>query len=50
MARSVAIDQAAVKVQVLFASGRSKTRARLLPGAEWAPAKKLSYVDPRMWR
>jgi hypothetical protein len=42
LARSVSAEQATVKVQIIYASGRVKGRGRLLPGTEWAPTKKLS--------
>jgi hypothetical protein len=42
VARSVSTEQATVKVQIVYASGRVLGRGRLLPGAEWAPTKKLA--------
>lgn len=42
VAKSVGEEQAAVKVEILYASGKVKGRGRLQPGAEWAPTKKLS--------
>jgi hypothetical protein len=42
VAKSVGTEQAAVKVEILYASGKVKGRGRLQPGAEWAPTKKLS--------
>jgi hypothetical protein len=42
LAKSVSAEQATLKVEILYASGRVKGRGRLLPAAEWAPTKKLS--------
>jgi hypothetical protein len=42
VARSVGEEKAAVKVEILYASGKVKGRGRLKPGAEWAPTKKLA--------
>jgi hypothetical protein len=41
-ARSVSADRGALRVQVLYASGKKKSPRRVRPGAEWAPTRKLS--------
>jgi hypothetical protein len=41
-AKSVGEEKAAVKVEIVYASGKVKGRGRLQPGADWAPTKKLS--------
>ena len=44
-ARSVSADQGALRVQVLYASGKKKSPRRVRPGAEWAPTRKLSLAQ-----
>jgi hypothetical protein len=39
------VDAAALKVEILYASGKVKGRGRLKPAAEWAPTKKLSLAQ-----
>jgi hypothetical protein len=47
VARSVAEEQAVVKVQVLYADGRKKATGRVKPATEWAPTRKLSLAQGR---
>lgn len=47
VARSVADEQAVLKVQVLYANGRKKATGRVKPAAEWAPTRKLSLAQGR---
>jgi hypothetical protein len=47
VARSVAEQQAVLKVQVLYADGRKKATGRVKPAAEWAPTRKLSLAQGR---
>jgi hypothetical protein len=47
LARSVSVDPSELKVQVVYASGRTKTTGRIKPAAEWAPTRKLSLAQGR---
>jgi hypothetical protein len=44
-ARSVSAEQGALRVQVLYASGKKKSPRRVRPGAGWAPTRKLSLAQ-----
>lgn len=44
-ARSVSAGQGALRVQVLYASGKKKSPRRVRPGAAWAPTRKLSLAQ-----
>lgn len=46
-ARSVSTDQAVLKVEVVYADGRSKKAGRLKPAADWAVTRKLSLAQGR---
>jgi hypothetical protein len=46
-ARSVSTEQAVLKVQVVYADGRTKKAGRLKPAADWAVTRKLSLAQGR---
>jgi hypothetical protein len=45
--RSVSAEPAVVKVQVVYADGRTKKTGRLKPAADWAVTRKLSLAQGR---
>jgi hypothetical protein len=47
LARSVSVEPSQLKVQVVYASGKTKTTGLVKPAAEWAPTRKLSLAQGR---